>query len=42
MKNKKQRQSHVKRNLSATQEVLYAREFKSADRAAGYKNPGIS
>lgn len=41
MGNKKQRQSQVKRNLTATQEVLYAREFKNADRAAGYQTPGI-
>lgn len=25
-----------KRSLSATQEVLYSREFKMADRAGGY------
>lgn len=32
------RKDKTKRNLSATQEVLYAKEFKRADRAAGYNN----
>jgi hypothetical protein len=34
---RKDKQDRTKRNLSATQEVLYAKEFKRADRAAGYK-----
>jgi hypothetical protein len=32
------RKDKTRRNLSSTQEVLYAKEFKRADRAAGYTN----
>ena len=32
------RKDKTRRNLSSTQEVLYAKEFKRADRAAGYNN----
>jgi hypothetical protein len=39
MDKKKREKSRSK--LSATQEVLYRREFKKADRAAGYKPSGI-
>lgn len=31
----------TKRNLSATQEVLYTREFKRADRAGGYQRSTV-
>ncbi|CAM4337346.1 YfhE family protein [Bacillus manliponensis] len=37
---KKQRDK-MRNKLSSTQEVLYQREFKKADRAAGYKQKGI-
>ena len=37
----KRKQDKTRRNLSATQEVLYSKEFKRADRAAGYKFNGI-
>ncbi|WP_430510608.1 YfhE family protein [Gottfriedia solisilvae] len=37
----KRKQDKTKKYLSATQEVLYAKEFKRADRAAGYKYNGI-
>lgn len=33
---KKRRDIQHKSNLSKTQEVLYSREFKMADRAGGY------
>ncbi len=39
MGNKKNEKT--KRNISATQEVLYSREFKRADRAAGYHKPTL-
>ncbi|OCA83323.1 YfhE family protein [Bacillus sp. FJAT-27225] len=29
-----------RRTLTSTQEVLYQREFKAADRAAGFDPPG--
>ncbi len=34
----KRTKNKKKRSLSATQEVLYSREFKRADRAGGYLN----
>ncbi|ENQ3107659.1 YfhE-like protein [Bacillus sp. 491mf] len=37
----KRRREKTKSKLSSTQEVLYQREFKRADRAAGYKPKGI-
>ncbi|WP_020061191.1 YfhE family protein [Bacillus sp. 123MFChir2] len=37
----KKRREKMKSKLSSTQEVLYQREFKRADRAAGYKSKGI-
>jgi len=37
----KRKQDKTRRNLSSTQEVLYAKEFKQADRAAGYKFNGV-
>ncbi|GGE78437.1 YfhE family protein [Priestia taiwanensis] len=35
---KKKKKEKGKRFLSSTQEVLYKREFKQADRAAGFKD----
>lgn len=32
----KNKKKETKSNLSATQEVLYAKEFKRADKAGGY------
>jgi hypothetical protein len=37
----KKKREKSRNKLSATQEVLYSREFKKADRAAGYKPNGI-
>ncbi|MGG2067301.1 MULTISPECIES: YfhE family protein [unclassified Bacillus (in: firmicutes)] len=37
----KKRREKSRNTLSSTQEVLYQREFKRADRAAGYKPKGI-
>lgn len=34
MDNKKRKRDHERKTLSKTQEVLYQREFKAADRAA--------
>ncbi|MGG3891069.1 YfhE family protein [Metabacillus fastidiosus] len=34
--NEKKRKHTTKTTLSSTQEVLYSREFKMADRAGGY------
>lgn len=36
--NKKARREKTKQSLSSTQEVLYSREFKMADRAGGYSD----
>lgn len=36
MKSKQRRDIERRRSLSSTQEVLYSREFKMADRAGGY------
>jgi hypothetical protein len=36
---KKKKKEKGKRYLSSTQEVLYSREFKHADKAGGFKNP---
>ncbi|WLR51251.1 YfhE family protein [Bacillus tianshenii] len=38
MKSKSRSDRERKRSLSKTQEVLYSKEFKSADRAGGYLN----
>lgn len=37
----KKKRDKTKNTLSSTQEVLYQREFKRADRAAGYKQKDI-
>lgn len=37
----KKKRDKVRNKLSSTQEVLYQREFKRADRAAGYRQKGI-
>ncbi|MCR2821993.1 YfhE family protein [Lederbergia panacisoli] len=34
----KRKEMETKSTLSATQEVLYSREFKRADKAGGYAN----
>ncbi|MCP8970990.1 YfhE family protein [Ectobacillus ponti] len=41
MESSKRRREKSRSKLSSTQEVLYQREFKKADRAAGYKTTGI-
>jgi hypothetical protein len=37
MESKKRKARDAKRTLNSTQEVLYNREFRRADNAAGYK-----
>ncbi|MBO9130973.1 YfhE family protein [Bacillus sp. 165] len=37
----KKKREKSRSTLSSTQEVLYGREFKKADRAAGYKPRGV-
>lgn len=37
----KKKREKSRSKLSSTQEVLYQREFRNADRAAGYKPKGI-
>ncbi|GIN23204.1 MAG TPA: YfhE family protein [Bacillus bacterium] len=37
---KKKQEYRLKNKLSATQEVLYQREFKRADQAGGYTQKG--
>ncbi|WP_416829033.1 YfhE family protein [Ectobacillus polymachus] len=37
----KKKREKMRNKLSATQEVLYQREFKRADRVAGFKPNGI-
>ncbi|EMA6345094.1 YfhE family protein [Bacillus cytotoxicus] len=37
----KKKREKARNTLSSTQEVLYQREFKRADRAAGYRPKGV-
>ncbi|HDR6312215.1 TPA: YfhE family protein [Bacillus cereus] len=37
----KKKRDKAKNTLSSTQEVLYQREFRKADRAAGYHSKSI-
>ena len=37
----KKKRDKAKNALSSTQEVLYQREFRQADRAAGYRSKSI-
>ncbi|MEH7457163.1 YfhE family protein [Bacillus pseudomycoides] len=37
----KKKREKLRNTLSGTQEVLYQREFKKADRAAGYRPKGV-
>lgn len=37
----KKKRDKAKNTLSSTQEVLYQREFRKADRAAGYQSKSI-
>ncbi|WP_102347650.1 YfhE family protein [Bacillus sp. Marseille-P3661] len=39
MKSKARRDKENRSSLSSTQEVLYSREFKKADRAGGFVPP---
>ena len=41
MDSAKKKREKSRSKLSSTQEVLYQREFRNADRAAGYKPKGI-
>jgi hypothetical protein len=38
---RKKKDTRTKSYLTSTQEVLYSKTFKQADRAAGYKQNGI-
>ncbi|ABS20789.1 YfhE family protein [Bacillus cytotoxicus] len=37
----KKKREKARNTLSSTQEVLYQREFKRADRVAGYRPKGV-
>ncbi|MDM5237524.1 YfhE family protein [Bacillus cereus] len=37
----KKKRDKARNTLSSTQEVLYQREFRKADRAAGYRSKSI-
>ncbi|WP_017754323.1 YfhE family protein [Calidifontibacillus oryziterrae] len=39
MKSKARRDKEKRRSLNSTQEVLYSRDFKKADRAGGFVPP---